>query len=93
MIGIVTEVKHLDSFELVLTQIPTPIGSSGTDVVGASNNALSDETDHILALLQKYPVNATVAEVNIPLTEGELLRTSNLSSLSIFYSHDRSRWL
>jgi len=60
----------------MLKKILASIGSNENDIAEDSTHALSEETDHILQLLQKYPVNDTAAEANVPLTEDELLCTS-----------------
>jgi UDP-glucose:glycoprotein glucosyltransferase len=73
-----------------MLKILASIGSSENDIAEDSTHALSEETDHILQLLQKYPVNDTAVEANVPLTEDELLCTSKklvrLSFLIWLYS-------
>lgn len=57
-----------------LLKNPPPIGSNENDVADDSTHMSSNETDPILSLLQKYPVNDTAVEANVPLTEDELSR-------------------
>jgi UDP-glucose:glycoprotein glucosyltransferase len=60
------------------------IGTNGNDIAKDSTHTVSDENDHILPLLQKYPLNDSAVEANAPLTEDELLRMSGFPSLPLF---------
>ena len=82
MIGMVMEVNiYINAFVSFLPynllKIPASIGSNENVIAEDSNQASSDEADHILSQLQKYPVNETAAEANVPLAEEELLRMSS----------------
>ena len=50
-----------------LLKTSASVGPNEKDITEDSTHGLSDETDHILSLLQKYPVNETAAEANVPL--------------------------
>jgi hypothetical protein len=61
------------------------IGQNENDISEDSAHAPPDEADHILTLLQKYPLNDTAPEVNAPLTDDELRRMFYFIPLSVYY--------